>query len=57
MPVLFSNVRHTALVLALFLLVPWLQTPVAQESLVRQQPWHSLLSAGQELKVRWKGLC
>lgn len=53
MPVLFSNIGYVALVL----LVPLLQTPVAQESLVRQWPQCSLLSAGHELEGRWKGLC
>lgn len=36
MPVLFSNIRHTALVPVLVLLVLLVQTPVAQESLIRQ---------------------
>lgn len=49
----FSNIRCTALVPAPVLLVPLLQPPVARESLVRQWPWCSLLSAGQELEGRW----
>ena len=52
MPVLFSNIRHTALVPAVVLLVQLLQIPVALESLVGQQPQCSLLSASQELEGR-----